>query len=153
MNDKKEISNQPKVAVSRRALGGEAPIVINEITDRCLYAGFFGTLDSSRMKKVIDNVMQVVQRNDNDLMIVDLSNVDVIDSTIAGHLKKLNKLLQFVGMEVVFCGIQPIVAQSMINAGVELENISIEKNLKRAIRFVYKKQGLQLIKIDSRNPS
>ena len=102
MSDKKET---PQVAISRRAIGGEAPIVINELTSRCLYAGFFGTLDSARMKKVIDEVMDVVQRNDNDIMIVDLSNVDMIDSAIAGHLKKLNKLLQLVGMEVLFCGI------------------------------------------------
>ena len=145
MNDKPK--DTPQVAISRRAIGGEAPIVINELTSRCLYAGFFGTLDSARMKKVIDQVMDVVQRNDNDIMIVDLSNVDVIDSAIAGHLKKLNKLLQLVGMEVLFCGIKPVVAQSMINAGVELENITVEKNLRRALGVVYKKQGLELVPI------
>ena len=145
MSDKSK--ETPQVAISRRAIGGEAPIVINELTSRCLYAGFFGTLDSARMKKVIDEVMQVVQRNDNDIMIVDLSNVDVIDSAIAGHLKKLNKLLQLVGMEVLFCGIKPVVAQSMINAGVELENITVEKNLRRALASVYKKQGLELVPI------
>ena len=148
MNEKGE-KKTPQVAVSRRALGGDAPIVISEVSDRCLYTGFFGTLDSSRMKKVTDTIMDVVNRNDNDLMIVDLSNIDVIDSTIANHLKKLNKLLQFVGMEVIFCGIKPVVAQSMISAGVELENITIEKNLKRALRLLYKKQGLKLVKIDS----
>lgn len=148
MSDNKEKKPLPQVAISRRALGGEAPIVISEVSDRCLYAGFFGMLDSARMKKVNDTVMEVVNRNDNDLMIVDLSNLDVIDSTIANHLKKLNKLLQFVGMEVIFCGIKPIVAQSMINAGVELENITVEKNLKRALRLVYRKQGLKLVKIE-----
>lgn len=147
MKERKE-HNHPKVAISRRALGGEAPIVINEITSRCLYGGFFGTLDSARMKKVIDAIMNVVERSDNNLMIVDLSNIDLIDSAIAMHLKKLNKLLQFVGMEVVFCGIKPIVAQSMISAGIELDNILIEKNLKRALALVYKKQGLALVPIN-----
>jgi rsbT co-antagonist protein RsbR len=144
MSDKKET---PQVAISRRAIGGEAPIVINELTSRCLYAGFFGTLDSARMKKVIDEVMEVVERNDNDIMIVDLSNIEVIDSAVAGHLKKLNKLLQIVGMEVLFCGIRSVVAQSMINAGVELENITVEKSLRRALQAVYKKQGLELVPI------
>lgn len=148
MNEKKELVKTQKVAISRRALGGEAPIVINEITTKCLYAGFFGILDSSRMKKVIDAVMEVVDRGDNNLMIVDLSNIDIIDSAIANHLKKLNKLLQFVGMEVVFCGIKPIVAQSMISAGVELENITVEKNLKRALDLVYRKQGFRLVKVE-----
>lgn len=149
MSEKKEQKPTQRVAISRRALGGEAPIVINEITSRCLYAGFFGILDSSRMKKVMDAVLQVVEKTDNDLMIVDLSNIDIIDSAIANHLKKLNKLLQFVGMEVIFCGIKPIVAQSMISAGVELDNITVEKNLRRALGLVYKKQGLKLVAINA----
>lgn len=136
-----------KVAISRRILGGDASIVINEITDRCLFSSFYGTLDSVRMKKVIDNIMEVVNRNDNDIIIIDLSNIDIIDSSIAAHLKKLNKLLQLLGMEVIFCGIKPIVASSMVSGGVELENMTIEKNLKRALLAVYKKQGQMLVKI------
>lgn len=148
MANNKSESIEKQVAISRRVLGGEAPIVINEISDRCLYSGFFGTLDSVRMKKVIDNIMEVADRNDHDLMIIDLSNVEVIDSAVAGNLKKLNKLLQLIGVEVVFCGFKPIVASSMINAGVELDNIQVEKNLKRAIKFMYKKQGLKLVSIN-----
>lgn len=144
-----ENSKKPKVAISRRALGGETPIVITEITDRCLYSGFYATLDSVRMKKVIDELMKIVERSENDMIIIDLSNVDIIDSTIANHLKKLNKLLFFVGLEVIFCGIKPIVAQSMVVAGVELDNITVEKNLKRALLLVYAKQGLKLVKIES----
>ncbi len=137
-----------EVAISRRVLGGEAPIVINEITDRCLYSGFFGTLDSVRMKKVNDAIMEVADRNDHDMMIIDLSNVEVIDSSVAANLKKLNKLLQLIGVEVIFCGFKPVVASSMISAGVELENIQVEKNLKRAIKYVYRKQGLQLVSLN-----
>lgn len=146
MDDKKANKSGQAVAISRRAMGLEAPIVINELTDRCLYVGLFSTLDSARMKKVIDAVIDTADKNDNDIMVVDLSNIEIIDSTIANHLKKLNKLLLFIGMEVIFCGIRPIVAQSMISAGVDLENITIEKNLKRALLLVFKKQGIQLIK-------
>jgi len=143
----KEQDKSMKVAISRRILGGDAPIVINEISDRCLFSSFYGTLDSVRMKKIIDGMLEIVNRNDNDLIIIDLSNVDVIDSAIAAHLKKLNKLLQLLGMEVIFCGIQPLVANSMVSSGIELENITVEKNLKRALAAVYRKQGYQLTKI------
>ena len=147
MSETNKGSANQEVAISRRVLGGETPIVINEITDRCLYSGFFGTLDSVRMKKVNDAIMDAADRNDHDLMIIDLSNVEVIDSAVAANLKKLNKLLQLLGVDVIFCGFKPVVASSMISAGVELENIHVEKNLKRAINCVYKKQGLQLVPI------
>jgi len=142
----KKDTDEKKVSISRRILGGDTPIVINEITDRCLFSSFYGTLDSVRMKKVIDALLEVVNRNENDMIIIDLSNIDIIDSSIASHLKSLNKLLQLLGMDVVFCGIRPIVANSMVSAGVELDNINVQKNLKRALKHVYLIQGLSLVK-------
>ncbi len=146
MSKSSEEKPQRQVAISRRKIIGEAPVVINEITDRCLYSGFFGTLDSARMKRIMDGILEVAGRNDNDLLIIDLSNVDVIDSAIAAHLIKLNKTLQLIGMEVLFCGIKPIVAQSMVSAGVILDNIQVFKNLKQSLAFVYDRQGLVLVK-------
>jgi len=146
MEENKNLNENSKVAISRRIIGGDTPIVINEISDRCLFTSFYGTLDSVRMKKVIDSMLEVVNRNDNDMIIIDLSNIEIIDSSIAAHLKKLNKLLQLLGMEVVFCGIKPVVASSMVSAGVELDNITVEKNLKRALILVYRKQGVRLVK-------
>ena len=94
----------------------------------------------------MDGILEMVSRTDHDLIISDLSNVDVIDSAIAGHLVKLNKTLQLVGLEVIFCGIKPVVAQSMVAAGIELDNITVEKNFKRALNHAYSRQGLELVK-------
>jgi len=83
------------------------------------------------------------------MLIIDLSNVEVIDSAIAGHLLKLNKTLQLIGMEVIFCGIKPIVAQSIVSAGVIMDNITVMKNVKQTLLEVYRRQGLQLIPIET----
>ncbi len=146
MKEDKSQNSDRKLAFSRRIIGGDAPMVINEITDNCLFSSFYGTIDSVRMKKVIDSLLEVVSRNENDIIIIDLSNIDIIDSSIAAHLTNLNKLLKLVGMEVVFCGIKPVVAQSMITAGVEMENLNIQKHLKSAINWVYDRQGFKLVK-------
>ncbi|MEO9804746.1 MAG: STAS domain-containing protein [Reichenbachiella sp.] len=139
---------QDTVAISRRKLGGEAPIVVNEVVEGCLLTGMFGTLDSARMKSVVDLVLTVASTTETDIIIFDLSNIDVVDSVIAGQLVRINKTLQIVGMEVIFCGIKPIVAQSIVSAGIELENVFVVKNLKSAVREVYKRRGLHLVKID-----
>lgn len=139
---------QDKVAISRRKLGGEAPIVVNEIIDGCLYTGMFGTLDSARMKSVIDLILTITSSSEADVIIIDLSNIDIVDSVIAGQLIKINKTLQIVGMNVIFCGIKPIVAQSMVNAGIDIGNVQVVKNLKVALTEVYKKRGLKLVEIN-----
>ena len=150
MNKTKEALEQlteDKVAISRRKLGGDAPIVVSEIAEGCLYSGMYGTLDSARIKAVVDLVLTVSANSETDTIIIDLSNVDIIDSAIAGQLVRINKTLHMVGMQAIFCGIKPVVAQSMVNAGVDIGLVDVCKNLKAALKEVYKRKGLQLTTI------
>lgn len=45
------------VAVSRKQIGGEVPMVVAEVTNECIYTGLFGSLDSARMSVVTDQFM------------------------------------------------------------------------------------------------
>lgn len=146
-SDLKEHS-QDKVAISRRKLGGEAPMVVSEIVEGCLYSGMYGTLDSARIKAVVDLILDLTSTSDADMIIIDLSNVDIIDSAISSQLVKVNKTLHMVGMQAIFCGIKPIVAQSMVNAGVDIGLVDVKKNLKSALTEVYFRMGLKLVQIE-----
>ncbi|MFT4759066.1 MAG: anti-anti-sigma factor [Paraglaciecola sp.] len=139
---------EQNVAISRRRIIGDSPIVVTEIFDDCLYTGFYGVLDSSRVKKVIEKIMSGIERDDHDLLLVDLSNVEVIDSTIAGLLSKMSKTLELVGVKTIISGINPSVAQSIVNAGVDMSDFFIVKNLKRALQEAYRTKGLELCKIE-----
>lgn len=139
---------EQNVAISRRRIIGDSPIVVSEIFDNCLYSGFYGVLDSERVKKVIEKIMSGVEREDHDLLIVDLSNVEVIDSVIAGLLSKMSKTLELVGVKTIISGINPQVALSIVNAGVDMGDFYIVKNLKQALKEAYRTKGLELRKID-----
>jgi len=149
MSDSKDSRSQIPLAISRKKLLGETPIIVNELVKGCLYSGFFGILDSARMKGVIDNILAIVNDSDYEYLIVDLSNVDIIDSAIAGGLIKMTRTLQMLGLDVVYCGIKPIVAQSMISAGIEIGNNIIVKNMRLALIEVLKRKGLKIVSIES----
>ena len=144
MGEKNKVAEQ-KVAISRKRIGGEIPIIVNEITDGCLYTGFFGILDSARMKAITDKVLEIVASTDNDIMIIDLSNIDIIDSAVASHLLRLGDTASLVGMNTIFCGISPTVAQVMVTTGIEMKGSKIVKNLKSAIKLVFSLQNLELV--------
>ena len=147
----KSLTDQQKVAVSRKRIGNDTPIVVSEIAEKCLYSGFFGTIDSARMKAIVDLILTVSNNSSADTIIIDLGNMDIIDSAIAGHMVKLNKLLQMVGMEVVFCGIKPIVAQSIVTAGIDIGEVDVFKNLRAALEYVYAKSGYVLKPINGQD--
>lgn len=147
MNDSKKKREDGSLAISRKKLFGEAPIIVNELFSGCLYSGFFGTLDSSRMKGVIDNILAIVGSSDYEYLVVDLGNVDIVDSVIAGHLIKMTRTLQMLGLDVIYCGIKPIVAQSMISAGIDIGNNIMVKNMRLALLELLKRKGLKIVPI------
>ena len=140
---------EAKVAISRKKIGGEVPMVVSEITDRCLYSGFFGTMDSARMKVVTDKLLSLLTATGIEAVILDLGNVDIIDSAVATHFVRLGDTLTLVGVETVFCGIMPQVAQVMITAGIEMKGFRISRDLKSAVKEVFVLQGFKLVRINS----
>ncbi len=138
-------AQEAKVAISRKKIGGEVHLVVNEIVDKCIYSGFFGTLDSARMKSITDKILDLVGATDIDIIIIDLANVDIIDSAVANHLARLGDTLMLVGVKVIFCGIQSTIAQIIIAGGVDMRGFKITKNIKSAIKDVLVLQGLKIV--------
>ena len=136
-----------EVAIDISKIGGETSMIVNHILDGCLYSGFFGTLDSARIKRVTDEIVEMVETNVSDFLIVDLANVDFVDTAVAAHLIKVADVLKLLGTDVIFCGIRSLIAQSMISAGINLTNQSVSRNLQSAILVVLERQGLQIVKV------
>ena len=138
-----------KVAMNESRIGLDAPLVVSSITENCLYSGFFGRLDSERMKLVTDKMIETIDFKESEYVIIDLSNVEIIDSAIAVHLVKVGTILQLTGVKVIFCGIKGIVAQTMTAIGLEFEKYPIVRDLKGALKMVYELNGQKLVKINS----
>ena len=136
-----------RVSISEKRIGLESSMVVSQLTDTCLYSGFFGRLDSARMKTIIDDILDAMEHSVNDTIIIDLSNVDIIDSAVAAHLIRTGDVIRLIGCNVVFCGINSRVAQTMVTVGVEFIKYHVCKDLKAALRLVYELHGLALVPV------
>jgi len=134
-----------KVAMSRKQIGGEVPMVVNEITEDCLYTGLFGSLDSARMAIISDRLTELADEKQISLVIVDLGNVEAIDSSVAGHLVRLGNVLKLVGVNPIFCGITGALARTMVTAGVNLGDYTTVRDLKSALKVSFEMSGYQLL--------
>lgn len=136
-----------RVSISEKRIGLESSMVVNKLTDNCLYSGFFGRLDSARMKSITDEILDAMEQTTNDTIVVDLSNVDIIDSAVAAHLIRTGDVIKLIGCHVIFCGINTRVAQTMVTVGVEFSKYHVCKDLKAALRLVFELHGLALVPI------
>ena len=132
------------VALSRKQIGGETPMIAVEITDQCVYTGLFGSIDSIRMAEITDEITAKCEEVQTGIVIIDLANVDAIDTAVASHLLRLGDVLRLIGVTPIYCGITGIVARVMTSAGVEFENIIISRDLKSALKKSFQISGYEL---------
>jgi len=135
------------VAISRKQIGGESPIVASELFDHCIYSGFFGTIDSARMAAITNKIINMVESGDYTVSIIDLSNVDAIDSSVATQLVQAAETLSLIGVKTIFCGIRGVIAMTMVKNGVVLGNITVKKRLKEAVHEALSVLNLTIEKV------
>ena len=100
------------------------------------------------MKGITDKVLEMLTSTGIEMVVIDLANIDIIDSAVASHLVRLGDTLTLIGVETIFCGIMPPVAQVMITAGIEMKGFRVTRDLKSAIKLVFELQGIKLVKIE-----
>ncbi len=140
-------NSSDQVAISEARMGMETPMVISHIAKNCLYTGFFGRLDSVRIKSITDKIISKAESSDTLITIIDLGNVEVIDTSICQHLLDIGVTMRTLGVKVVFCSIKSIVAQTMTKAGIRFTDFDVYKNLEVALNAVYDQTGYRLSKI------
>ena len=139
-------TSKDKAAFSRSKIGGEAPMVVGMIAENTLYSGFFGTLDSARVQIITERILETIVASNADYVIVDLGNVDLIDSAVAARLFKIADAIKTVGAASVFTGISPAIAQTMVEVGASLASLRTKRDLKAALQLIYNWQGIELVK-------
>ncbi|MCG9596404.1 STAS domain-containing protein [Vibrio sp. Isolate25] len=133
------------IAISRKQLGGESPMVASEVFDSCIYTGLFGTIDSARMEAITAKLTDMVESSNSDFVVIDLSNVDAIDTSVASQLVRAADTIVLVGAKPVFCGLRGVIARTMSSAGVALGRHLIVRDLKAATKFCIQESGYALV--------
>jgi rsbT co-antagonist protein RsbR len=135
-----------KVAVSRKQIGGEVPMVVSEIIEQGLYTGLFGSIDSARMAQVTELITFKCEELKSKIVIIDLANVDAIDTAVSAHLISLGRVLELIGVQIIFCGINGSLARTMVTAEVQFGGLKIVRDLKEAVAHAYSLTGFQVTK-------
>ena len=81
-----------EVIIDRSSLSISAPMVVNELYDGILYSGFFGNLDSARMRAICDAMLGLAKDKEADFIIVSpLYGLLVVECKGGGISVKDNK--------------------------------------------------------------
>ncbi|ESR23524.1 STAS domain-containing protein [Lutibaculum baratangense] len=119
-----------------------APVV--RIWDRIVTVPLIGTLDSFRAQTVMENLLSAIVQWEAEVAIIDITGVSTVDTLVAQHLLKTAAAVRLMGAQCVICGISPKIAQTIVNLGVELPNVTTRIDLQSGLEYAFKRIGVSV---------
>jgi rsbT co-antagonist protein RsbR len=127
--EKTQLIERLRVAVD------ELSTPVLEVWDDVLALPVVGVVDTQRSAQMVERLLAEVVAKRCKHVIVDLTGVEVIDTSTADRFIKMARAVELLGANCIVTGIQPAVAQTLVELGVEFGGLSTQRNLKRALEW------------------
>ncbi len=104
-----------------------------ELADDILALPVVGIVDTVRSSRMMEKILAEVVSRRCRAVIMDVTGVDVIDTSTADRFIRIARSIELLGAECVISGVQPAVAQTLTDLGVSFRGLTMQRNLKRAL--------------------
>jgi rsbT co-antagonist protein RsbR len=107
---------------------------ILRLWDQVLALPLIGVIDTRRSATLMDELLDAIAAGNVRFAILDVTGVEVLDTSIAAHLMKIIQSAQLLGAQCVLTGVQPNVAQTLVGIGVDFDALLIRRNLQEGLK-------------------
>ncbi|MBW8350116.1 STAS domain-containing protein [Bacillus sp. IITD106] len=102
-----------------------------------------GTIDTERARLIMENLLTGVVKHRADVVLIDITGVPVVDTMVAHHIIQAADAVRLVGAKCMIVGIRPEIAQTIVNLGIDLDQIittsTLRKGIEKALGFTNRK--------------
>jgi rsbT co-antagonist protein RsbR len=105
------------------------------ISNQIMVMPLIGMIDSRRAERIISTLLKGIESSQARVAIVDITGVPNIDPYVAKTLTSAAQAVQLIGAELVLTGIRSAVAQSLVQAGVDLRGLVTYGDLQTGIAY------------------
>jgi rsbT co-antagonist protein RsbR len=124
---------QEQVIDAQRAALRELSTPLIPISDDVVIMPLIGTIDSGRAQMVMEALLEGVGHYQAATVILDITGVQVVDTQVADAFIRAARAVRLLGARVVLTGIQPQIAQTLVQLGVDLSDIQTHGSLQSGI--------------------
>lgn len=118
------------------------PVV--KLWDGLLALPLVGTLDSQRAQTVLEVLLGRVAETECRVAIIDITGVPTVDTLVAQNLIKAVTATRLMGAECILSGIRPQIAQTIVQLGVDLSEVTTKATLADAFSDALRRFDLEI---------
>ncbi len=130
----RELEDKLAIIDQQRAAIRELSTPIMEVWEGILCLPVVGIMDSSRSADMTDALLRAVVNTRARCTIIDITGIEVMDTSTADHFLRMAKAVQLLGAACVLTGLNPQIAQTLVHMGVELGGLVTHRSLRDALQ-------------------
>jgi anti-anti-sigma factor len=138
------LSEQRQEASRLVDLLDEVSTPIVPVYDGILVLPLIGAIDSRRSNAITERLLQSIIQLRAHSIIIDVTGVPIIDTAVAQHLIQTVQSAQLLGTQVILVGINPEMAQTVVQLGINIGSLITLSNLQSGIRYVLRRHNLAI---------
>jgi len=123
-----------------------APLI--PVFDKITVMPLIGTIDTERAKQIMENLLQGVVKHRSEVVLIDITGVPVVDTMVAHHIIQASEAVRLVGTKCLLVGIRPEIAQTIVNLGINLNQLVTKNSLKKGIETALEMTNRQIIEVE-----
>lgn len=114
---------------------------ISQLGDHVSFIPLVGFIDSHRASRIMQKVLESIGDKQTRVFILDISGVGVMDTSIANHLIRIVRASKLMGCTCIVSGISSSVAQTIVELGIDTQDILTTNDMRAAIRKAFNLAG------------
>jgi rsbT co-antagonist protein RsbR len=120
---------------------------ITQLWDGILLLPLVGIMSAARAQSIMTSVLKKISETQAKVFILDISGVAVVDTEVANHFIKLSKATRLMGCACTMSGISPAVSQTIVELGIQIEEINTTGTMRDALEKALELTGTRLVNI------
>ena len=122
----------------------EMPTPVTESWNDILTLTIVGFVDSKRAQDIMTAVQSKMTESHSQFMILDISDVAVMDKAVSNHLIKITKATRLMGYVCTISGSSPAIAETIVSLGIDIGNTRTTATPKGALNLAFAETGIRL---------
>lgn len=139
-NEQEKLAQMQVIEAQQAALR-ELGTPLIPIADGVIAMPLIGTIDRERTEQILETLLGALGEKQAAVAILDITGVKAVDDEVAAALVRVAQAARLLGAEVVLTGIRPIVAQAMVDLGVELRGLVTCGTLQNGVAYALQRKA------------
>jgi rsbT co-antagonist protein RsbR len=113
---------------------------IMEVWEGILCLPIVGNVDTARSADMTDALLRAVVTARAHAVILDLTGIEEMDTATTDHFIRMAKAVRLLGADCVLTGINPHIAQTVTQMGVQLSEVRSHRSLREALQHFIRRE-------------